>query len=268
MQVVQLRVYSHAVMQRDRGLWVPGCRLMEHWYNHALAVATDAALKAGAILRKAFHRPGGPSGSGGHCPADATAESVIRETLLAAFPGCGYLGEETDGRRGCDGARHIWLVDPKDGTSSFRRGMRGSAVSIALLREGVPVLGVVYAFAASDDEGDLFAWAEGCSFTRPRLPAESPLWSNSPEAQKIVLLSQDADRNPEANLRCIASMRYRAAASIAYRLVLVAAREGVAAVSLNAPCCWDYAAGRALIRAVGGELVDQEGRRVQYSRDG
>ena len=42
------------------------------------------------------------------------------------------------------------------------RGFRGSAVSIGLVRDGVPVLGVVYAFAYPDDHGDLLAWAEGC----------------------------------------------------------------------------------------------------------
>ncbi len=48
----------------------------------------------------------------------------------------------------------------------------------------------------------------------------------------------------------------------------MAAGEAVAAVSLNAPCDWDYAGGHALLRGAGGELVDQEGRPVTYGPEG
>ncbi|MBL6974753.1 MAG: hypothetical protein ISR64_03385 [Deltaproteobacteria bacterium] len=44
--------------------------------------------------------------------------------------------------------------------------MRGSAVSVGLVRSGVPVLGVVYAPTYPDDRGDLIAWAEGLPLTR------------------------------------------------------------------------------------------------------
>lgn len=241
---------------------------MAHDYRRALTVATEAALQAGVILREEFHRPGGPRGSEGHCPADGAAEGSIRERLLGAFPEWGYMGEETGARQAAEGEHHLWLVDPNDGTRSFQKGMRGSAISIALLRQGVPVLGVVYAFAAPDDEGDLFAWAEGCPFTRRGLPVEAGHWWSSPEVQRVVLVSQSADEKAEANLRCVAPMRYRAVPSIAYRLALVAVGEGVAGVSLNSPGSVDYAAGHALIKAVGGELIDQGERPIRYSPDG
>ncbi|MCY2991196.1 MAG: hypothetical protein NTY19_25460 [Planctomycetota bacterium] len=52
-------------------------------------------------------------------------------------------GEETGTASGGD-TEHIWLVDPNDGTSAYLKGWRGSAVSLALVRQGVLVLGVVY----------------------------------------------------------------------------------------------------------------------------
>jgi ADP-ribosylglycohydrolase len=52
--------------------------------------------------------------------------------------------------------------------------------------------------------------------------------------------------------------------SIAYRLALVAAGEGDAAVSLHGPREWDFAAGHALLRAAGGDLVDEAGRSIRY----
>src|SRR5262245_48519036 len=105
-------------------------------YQHALAAAVAAAQEAGRTLRAGFHNPGGPAN------VDEQAEQQIRARLLAACD-WRYLGEET-GSGGNASSDHCWVVDPNDGTASFLKGRRGSAVSIAALRDGAPVLGVVY----------------------------------------------------------------------------------------------------------------------------
>ncbi len=132
-------------------------------YRRELEEAVACAREAGGILRDELHRPSGPRGRGGHSPADEEAEAAIRRRLGAAFPDHGTRGEELGAldRPSSDAGRHVWLIDPNDGTRAFIEGHRGSAVSIALLRSGRPVVGVVYAFAAPDDAGDLIAWAEG-----------------------------------------------------------------------------------------------------------
>ncbi len=125
----------------------------------------------------------------------------------------------------------------------MQQGYRGSAVSIALLRGGVPVLGVVHALNAPDDEGDRFVWAEGCGpQTRNGQPIDHERWPTRLASTDIVLVSHAADRHPAGNLACVSLARFRAVPSIAYRLALVAAGEGVVAVSLNGPTSWDYAA--------------------------
>src|SRR4051812_25788148 len=100
-------------------------------YGQALALAVEAAVAAGGLLRADFHRPEGPRGGGDHAEADEEAERLIREKLLASFP-WDYRGEEL-GRTSRGGQGHLWLVDPNDGTSAYLRGWRGSSVSIALL---------------------------------------------------------------------------------------------------------------------------------------
>src|SRR4051794_29697525 len=171
--------------------------------ERALAVARDAALRAGAILRADFHRPGGPRGGGDKAEADTEAERDIRARLLAAFPGWGYLGEETGAAAGEPG-QPTWLVDPNDGTRDYLAGRRGSAVSIGLVQDGRPVLGVVFAFAYPDDTGDLFEWAEGLGPVRrgghPCAPALSALRDRS----DIVLVSSKGDRDPAGNLQSAA----------------------------------------------------------------
>jgi ADP-ribosylglycohydrolase len=84
----------------------------------------------------------------------------------------------------------------------------------------------------------------------------------------IVFLSQDADRNSAANAACVAPARFIAMPSIAYRLALVAAGEGIAAVSLNGPWGWDYAGSHAVLHAVGGVLLDENGSPVTYGPSG
>ena len=234
--------------------------------RRALDVAVAAAREAGDLLRADFHRPGGPRGGGDKAEADTEAEHLIRARLTQAFP-WRYLGEETGRAEGEAGAP-VWVVDPNDGTRDYLVGRRGSAVSIGLVHEGQPLLGVVFAFAYPDGEGDLFAWARGCGLVHrngvpvvARLPEElGPLDS--------VLVSSKGDRDPDTNLRCSAPARYRTLPSIAHRLALLAAGEGAATSSLWAPHDWDYGAGHALLTGAGGALVDEDGRAVGYAEDG
>ena len=129
--------------------------------SRALAVAVAAARAAARLLRDDFHRTSGARGHVDKAEADTEAELLIRARLLEAFPGWGYLGEET-GRSPAAADAPVWLVDPNDGTRDYLVGRRGSAISIGLVVERQPVLGVVFAFGYPDDDGDLFAWAEGC----------------------------------------------------------------------------------------------------------
>lgn len=233
----------------------------------ALSAAVEAAVHAGALLLADFHRPEGPRGHGDKAEADTEAEWEIRRRLLAAFPTWGYRGEETGVAPGATG-EPTWLVDPNDGTRDYLVGRRGSAVSIGLVRDGRPVLGVVFAFAYPDDAGDLFTWAEGTGPLRRNGQPLEVTFAPALDKQDIVLVSSKGDRDPEGNLRSAAPARYRSVASIAHRLALVASGEAAGAASLFSPCAWDYGAGDALVRASGGAVVNESGRILTYDATG
>ena len=87
-------------------------------------------------------------GSKGHdnpvTEADLEADSAIKKLLRDPFPAYGWLSEETadnDDRLKC---RRVWIVDPLDGTKEFINGIPEFAVAIALIEDGVPILGVTY----------------------------------------------------------------------------------------------------------------------------
>lgn len=235
----------------------------------ALATALAAVAAARDILLTECARPDGPRGPIGACPADDEAEWIIREQLLAAFPDWGYLGEETGSKPRAQGAELVWVVDPNDGTRPMQRGNRGHAVSVGLVRRGVPVLGVVCAVNAPDDRGDLVAWAEGCGpLRRNGLPVAPIIWQPGLRPEDVVCLSLAANRNPVGNLAAVAPARFRGMPSIAYRMALVAVGECAATVSLQHLSAWDFAAGHALVRAAGGVVVDEQGHDIVYAADG
>lgn len=73
--------------------------------------------------------------------ADRAAEQAIRDTLRGAYPDWRILGEEF-GEEGPEEGPS-WVVDPIDGTISFSRGIPLFGTIIALLDEGVPILGLI-----------------------------------------------------------------------------------------------------------------------------
>lgn len=238
-------------------------------YQRELDTAIAAAREAGRVLRDEFHRPGGARGGEGHADIDEVAEAQIHRALAAGFPEYGYRGEELGFKaEGRDPQRHIWIVDPNDGTSDYLRGYRGASVSIALVRNGAPVLGVVYAYCAPDDGGDLIAWAEGCGPVRRNGEAAERAWPATPTEESTVLVSTYSDQRIGANLRAMSPMRFRGTPSIAYRLAMLAGGDADATVSLNSPNSWDYAAGHALLLGTGGLLISGRGQVITYGDDG
>jgi ADP-ribosylglycohydrolase/fructose-1,6-bisphosphatase/inositol monophosphatase family enzyme len=237
-------------------------------YQGALDAAIAAARNAGALLRNGLTQPEEAR------RLDVQAEQLIRQRLRAVND-WGYRSREAGYLPGAD-AVHLWLVEPHDGALHSQQGQRGSAVAIAGLRDGAPVLGVVYAFAFPDHEGDLFAWADPWQrIRRNGQPVDAfvldvPLDGRAVtfDDRLIVYHSPSADGHPHHSARLVAPARYITSPSLAYRLALVAVGEGIAGISLDAPTGTDYAAGHALLRAAGGVLVDQDGAAVRYASDG
>lgn len=232
----------------------------------SLTSVVEIVEAAGRLLAAEATRAGGPRQHNGHAFIDDEIAAYLRDVLPRLLP-ARWVCEETDTDQG-----HMpgfcWLVDPHDGTQAFLEGQRGTAVSVALLREGIPVLGVVHAPLPPDRHTDTIAWAEGAEGVLRNgvlLPAGL---AGHLDAGAIVFVSHAAAGKPIPNGRAVAPGRFIALPSIAYRLARVACGDGVGAVSLNAPCGWDYAGGHALLRGTGGVLLDQTGREVTYTAGG
>jgi myo-inositol-1(or 4)-monophosphatase len=118
--------------------------------NHSalLTIMVNAAERAGRSLQRMFGAVEklhidrkGPADFVSN--ADRESESIIRESLEKDRPGYGFVLEERGVVEGTDKS-HVWHVDPIDGTTNFIHGLPHFAVSIGLVRDGIPVAGVVY----------------------------------------------------------------------------------------------------------------------------
>ena len=228
-----------------------------------IAAVTDAAK----MLVEESRCPRGPRGAGHKAEIDVEIEEYLADAVTDIVP-YRFVGEETGIRPG-DGSPFCWLVDPHDGTHAWLQGHRGSAVSVALLHAGEPVLGVVCSPMSPDRGWDLIAWAEGLPhILRNGTELRVDLSQMDLEAGEIVFLNHAAAANPVASGSYVSPPRFASLPSIAYRLARVAVGDGVAAVSLNSPGGLDYAGGHALLRGAGGVLLDETGRDVTYSREG
>ena len=222
-------------------------------------------------------RPGGRRGMGESAPVDAEIELALRTTLLAAWP-ARFVGEELGvlpcpAHASLEQQRTCWVVDPHDGTRDFLRGFGGSSVSVALLDEGHPVLGVVYAPMPPDRGPDLIAWAKGTGPVRRNGIPLDPALAPSLADQKLVfgnhvLMSTSASQRAEASAALVAPAHFIPMPSIAYRLARVAAGDAVATLTLHGAQSWDIAAGHALLLGAGGELYDENGSPVRYGTNG
>ncbi|HGO9799665.1 inositol monophosphatase family protein [Pseudomonas aeruginosa] len=219
--------------------------------------------KLGELIVKEASRPGGPRGAIDKADVDVEIEERLRIGLMQILP-CDFVGEETGAH--LTGSDFCWVVDPNDGTSDFLRTGMGSAISVGLLHQQQPVLGVVYA-PLSPRGADCISWQSGETGIR-RNGATVPCKNKISLAEgSIVFVSAAAEANLALNNELCAPATCHPMPSIAYRLARVAAGDGIAGISLYPVAPHDVVAGHALLRAVGGDLFDHRGVPIRYSQD-
>ena len=194
-------------------------------------------------------------------------ERAIRSYLREATPGIGFLGEE-EGRTGDPGTGWLWTLDPIDGTSNFAHGLPLCATSLALLRDGRPVLAVIDAPFL----GQRFHAIEGhgaYTGSRPMKASTTGRLRDAVVAIGDYAVGKGADRKNEIRLAATIQLaarvhRVRMLGTAALDLAWVADGRLDASVTLgNQP--WDTAAGVLLAREAGATVVQ---RRRQPPRPG
>ena len=227
-----------------------------------LTVASDAARRAGNILRENIHGIREISYKGDInlvTEMDMRSERIVVETILASFPDHGIIAEEETSIRNESGYR--WIIDPLDGTTNYAHGYPCFSVSIALEHEGDVIAGVVYdpmrdeLFAARKGAG-AFLNGKQIRVTSVDTLIRSLLATGFPYDRKV---SEKNNMDFFHDL-LMASQEVRRDGSAALDLCYVASGrfDGFWELKLKP---WDVAAGSLIVTEAGGTISDFSGRR-------
>lgn len=220
-----------------------------------LEQVSQIAAEAGRIAERrcgeAFERwekvPGHPV-----CDIDLEIDAFLREHLSSLDPDAGWLSEETLDDSDRIERRRLWVVDPIDGTRDYLRGRSGWAVSVALVEDRVPIIGVLDApargehWTAIKDGG---AWRNG-----------EPLRVSG--RTRFAGARVPTDQLPAADRDLAAVHKPN---SIALRIAMVAAGEADLVATLRWGFEWDIAAAALIASEAGAEVSGALGQPLAFN---
>ena len=233
-------------------------------YNDELISAKVAARNAGKILMKYYQSDNKEvKMKGVDNPvtiADNEADQYLCDFLTGEFPNDGWLSEETvdtDERLNKD---RVWIVDPLDGTKEFIEGIPHFSVSIGLVYNSEPVVGVIYNPAT--DEMFSCQKGKGVYLNGNKVIASK---KNLLIDSKITVSRSELKRNEwepyKNNFKSIDPI-----GSVAYKLALVSAGKYDIFATVAPKNEWDICAGDCLISEAGGVFKTINDKKIIYNQ--
>ena len=232
------------------------------------------ALEAGRAIMEVYRTDFSASSKADSSPvteADEAAEKIILAGLRAALPGVPCVAEEEMAAGAApviDGGTFI-LVDPLDGTKEFVSRNGDFTVNIALVRGGVPEVGVVYA----PPRGVLYGGRPGAAFTarvgEGGTTSDRRTIRVAPPQSPLRIVASRSHRTPETEA-FIADYPGAETVSVgsSLKFCLLAAGEADLYPRFGRTMEWDTAAGDAVLRAAGGRMRGVGGGPFVYGKRG
>lgn len=206
-----------------------------------------AAGRCGTAFRTWEKSPGQPV-----CDIDLEVDSFLNQHLRALDPEAGWLSEETLDLSDRIERRRLWVIDPIDGTRDYLRQRPGWCVSVALVEDRVPVLGVL----AAPQRGELWTASSGeGSFRNGKRLAVRPR-SVLPGAR----VPTDKLSEPDRDLVAVDKPN-----SIALRIAMIAAGEADLVATLRWGFEWDIAAAALIAEEAGAVVTGALGQPLAFN---
>ncbi len=190
--------------------------------------------------------------------ADEAADALISAGLREAFPGVALVTEEQADSHGEEASTFL-IVDPLDGTKEFIKRRGDFTVNIALVEDGVPTRGVVYAPAKgrmfyTDSVGKTVE--EAGPFDKDTVGATTPLHVSTPNNDALMVVASKSHRD-QATDDYIGKygVKDMTSAGSSLKFCLVATGEADLYPRLGRTMEWDTAAGHAVLTGAGGRVV-------------
>ncbi len=204
--------------------------------------------------------------------ADEAADALISKRLRAAFPDLVLVTEEQADSHD-QSSRTFLIVDPLDGTKEFVQRRGDFTVNIAWVEDGVPVRGVVYAPAKGRlfyTDGQGRSVEEKAPFDLDKAGKTTPIFVRDPDNTSLYVVAskshRDAATDDYINKYAVADSK---SAGSSLKFCLVATGEADLYPRLGRTMEWDTAAGDAVLRGAGGQMVQFEDHApFQYGKPG
>ena len=230
------------------------------WARAAERLA-DHVREAGKLALSMFQTPIKSWTKAGSSPvsdADVAVDGLLRERLSADGSGIAWLSEESADDPARLAARYVWVVDPIDGTRAYLAGLPDWAVSVALVQDGRPVAGCLYAPVTEE----FFLAVAGKGATRNGVAISASGGASLAEA-RIAGPKGLLERLAEIAPPFVVMPRLP---SLALRLARVAQGTFDAAIAGGNSYDWDLAAADLLVHEAGGAITPFGGGPVVYNR--
>jgi len=198
--------------------------------------------------------------------AHLAAHNLIECSLKETFPDIPVLSEESSNipyevRKDW---QEFWLVDPLDGTKEFIKKNGEFTVNIALIQQGKPVLGVVYAPALEV----LYSGAKGIGATKQTHEGKSDIATNNLKGDNWILVGSRSHRGKEMDKYLSAFDNYKfISKGSSLKLCMVAEGSADLYPRLGPTSEWDTAAAHAVVEAAGGVVTDGNGVPLRYNKE-
>ena len=233
-------------------------------FNEELISAKVAARNAGNILMKYYESSDKKIKMKGKdnpvTIADQEADKYLFNFLTNEFPEYGWLSEETVDSEERLERKRVWIVDPLDGTKEFIEGIPHFSVSIGLVENGDPVIGVIY----NPVSGEMFSCEKGKGVY---LNGEKVCASNKQNliVSTIVGSRSELNRNEwEPFKKQFKSIK--PIGSVAYKLALVSAGKYDIFATIAPKNEWDVCAGDCLVSEAGGTFKTINDKKIIYNQ--
>ncbi|MEM9043083.1 MAG: 3'(2'),5'-bisphosphate nucleotidase CysQ [Pseudomonadota bacterium] len=240
-------------------------------------ILRELALEAGKAVMSVYEGPDfearAKSDNSPVTDADLAADKVIADGLAKAFPEIPAVTEEQAESHDQTGLQRFFLVDPLDGTKEFVQRRGDFTINIALIEDGRPTKGVVYAPA----KGRLFRTKGGGAVQErvdgdcvPVAGTETPIAVREPDNSALIVVASKSHRD-KATDDFISQYNVGefTAAGSSLKFCLLAAGEADFYPRLGRTMEWDTAAGHAVLLAAGGNVLRFEERTdLAYGKPG
>jgi len=231
--------------------------------NSNLKLAKEAALDAGDLILNYYKAQYEIEEKGYRNPvttADYVSNFRIKEILTSSEPDYGWLSEETVDSSERLKKERVWIVDPLDGTKEFIEGIPHFVISIALVENGIPIVGVLY----NPVTGEIFTASKG----EGAYLNDEPIHCTKKENlyDMVILNSRSETRRGLWAPFNATFSELRAIGSVAYKLGLTAAGQADVFASLRPKNEWDICAGNCIINEAGGKLIDLKGSYINFNQ--